>query len=359
MFRRSLHVTARRLDSTKVWADFSKRSASLAIASNSAKKYILEGKADQGPPSIKRRFNREKYNSPELIDEVFKLSYDFLEKRAEDKYKLAEQEQDQQKRFELEVQAELNNPAVQYNFQYHDKLENDSNVIDYNVPVYRHLGLKHWESYGQMLLMQRLETLSVIPDTLATLVPKAEVNIHFPFSTGVKKWIEPGAILSSNVTSMVPAIKVQEYEHGIDFENQKYTVLIVNPDVPDLASDSFKTSLAFGVSNVKIDYNNNLIDPRAYQSDQIIANYLPPVPEKNSGKQRFCVWVFRQEGDFEKIGGVERDGFDIRAFVEENKLTPVGAHIWRSQWDSNVTKVREMYSLPEGRVFHRVRRTEL
>lgn len=188
------------------------------------------------------------------------------------------------------------------------------------------------------------------------------MNVKFPFSTGVNKWIEPGEFLSSNVTSMCPVLKVQEYDH-VDVERQLYTILVVNPDVPDLNNDSFKTALCYGLANIKLNYNDNLIDPRKFNSSNIFADYLPPVPEKNAGKQRFVVWVFRQplsEDSQNSLGVVQedinRDEFDIRQFTKEHHLDPIGAHIWRSEWDANVAVVREKYGLPPGRVFSRVRR---
>ncbi|AET41458.1 mitochondrial 54S ribosomal protein mL38 Ecym_8172 [Eremothecium cymbalariae DBVPG len=355
MFRRSFH--SNRVLAENLWSDFTKRSKSYGIKNEVIKKYILEGNPTLSPPSIKRRSNRIKYRSPEFIDDIFKTSYEYLAAQAKSKLDSMEKETDAIKKVDLLVESEINNPEMQYNFQYNDKLENNPEVIDYNEPVYRHLGRKHWESYGQMLLMQRLETLAVIPDTLSTLKPVAEVNIRFPFSTGVNKWIEPGEILSSNVTSTEPTIKIQEYDHHINPSEQLYTILVVNPDEPDLAADSFTTVLNFGLKNIKLSYNDNIVDPRRYSKDNVIAPYIPPVPEKNAGKQRFAVWVFRQSKpilpDQESL---PRSNFDIRSFAAENDLTPIGAHIWRSEWDSNVANVREKYKLGKGRVFHRVRR---
>ncbi|EJS42289.1 mrpl35p [Saccharomyces arboricola H-6] len=367
MLRRSIHTTRVLKNSNataNIWSDFTTRPSSLSIQSSKVKNYLFQEKPSIDPPSIKRRSNRIKYSSPEHINEIFKMSYDFLEKRSNMFYKLSKKTKNPLKKDALLTKAEINNPEVQYNFQFNEKLENIKTIIDYDIPVYRHLGKQHWESYGQMLLMQRLETLSAIPDTLPTLEPRVEVNIKFPFSTGVNKWIEPGESLSSNVTSMCPVIKVQEYDH-VDVERQLYTVLIVNPDVPDLTKDSFKTGLCYGLANIKLNYNDNLIDPRKFDSSNIVADYLPPVPEKNAGKQRFVVWVFRQplaadeqNTNFLEINQKEisRDDFDIRKFTEKHNLDPVGAHIWRSEWDANVAVVREKYALPPGRVFTRVRR---
>ncbi|SMN19718.1 similar to Saccharomyces cerevisiae YDR322W MRPL35 Mitochondrial ribosomal protein of the large subunit [Maudiozyma saulgeensis] len=366
MYRRLIHTSSVN-KSSAVWSDFTSRSKSLGISSAAIKKGILSGdKVTGGPASLKRKTNRMKYNSPELIDETFKTCYDFLQDRSEITYKYVNKESIKPTLKEkLLVKAEITNPEVQYNFQFGDKLDNVTDVIDYNQPVYRYLGKKHWESYKQMLLMQRLESLRVIPDTLPTLVPRAAVEIKFPYSTGVNQWIEPGKILSSGVTSLEPIFKIQEFEL-VNSKEQLYTILIVNPDEPDLMNDSFKTSLSYGLTNIKIDYNDNVVDSRKFFERNILAKYLPPVPEKNSGSQRFAIWVFRQHlneatGQCDIldtdaiIPAIDRENFDIRDFVQNNKLDPIGAHVWRSTWDSNVKNVRAQYNLPNGRVFSRVR----
>lgn len=336
-----------------MWSEFSDRPKSLGIRSEAVRKSILEGGPTIKPPSIKRRFNRIKYNSPEKIDETFKTCYEFLESRASETYSRARECTNPLLQEELLTQAEINNPEVQYNFQFHKKLDNDPTIIDYEQPVYRHLGKKHWESYSQMLLMQRLETLSVIPDTLPTLVPKVEVNVKFPYSTGVNKWIEPGELLSSNATSLPPVFKIQEFEK-VDTKEQLYTILVLNPDEPNVKMDSYNTSLCYGLANVKVSYNDNVVDPRRFNESNVIASYLPPVPEKNAGKQRFAVWVFRQKVAI-AIKPLDRSDFNIREFAKQHALKPVGAHVWRSEWDFNVNSIRAKYGLPAARVFERVR----
>ncbi|CCD24096.1 mitochondrial 54S ribosomal protein mL38 NDAI_0C04360 [Naumovozyma dairenensis CBS 421] len=362
--RRTFHLAKPLRQNAGIWSDFSKRSESLRIPSERIRKYILEGGDNKdnitlnGPPSLKRKFSRLKYKSPEFIDDAFQTSYLYLQEKAKIYYEksLQDTELSPEGKEKYEILTDINNPEVQYNFQFHNKLENNPKFINYELPVYRELGKKHWESYSQMLLMQRLETLQVIPDTMPTLVPRMEVNIKFPISTSVNKWIEPGESLSSNVTSFEPIFKLQEYD-SLDIENQKYTILIVNPDEPDLENDTFKTSLCYGLMNIQISYNDNIVDLRKLKGkENILMSYLPPVPEKNVGKQRFAVWVFRQENEFTELPSIPgRDRFNIRDFVEENKLDPVGAHVWRSEWDSNVKNIRELYGLPTGRVFTRTR----
>lgn len=366
MYRRLLH-TGKVSRNAAVWSDFTSRSQSLGVSNAAIKQGLLQGEQrTEGPASIKRRANRLKYNTPEHIDETFATCYEYLQKRAVKAYARAnESDITPELKNQLLVKAEQTNPEVQYNFQFNEKLDNIPSVIDYEQPVYRHLGRKHWESYQQMLLMQRLETLKVIPDTLPTLDPRARVDIKFPFSTGVNQWIEPGKFLSSGVTSLEPVFKIQEFDL-VNPDEQLYTILVVNPDEPDLLNDSFKTTLSYGLTNIKIGYNDNIVDSRKFFERNVLAKYLPPVPEKNAGDQRFAVWVFRQPVDPETGKGVaidndaatqtlDRENFDVRSFVKDNKLDAIGAHVWRSKWDSNVKNVRDQYKLPKGRVFSRVR----
>ncbi|CCH58117.1 hypothetical protein TBLA_0A03170 [Henningerozyma blattae CBS 6284] len=362
MFNRSFSLSSKSY-LPGVWSNFnSVRSTSLSIPFKPTKDYILNKTAGSKPPSLKKLSNKIKYQSPEGLDEIFKLSYNYLENNAKKIYDKLESTSDLKTRENLLIQAEINNPEVQYNFQYSNKLENNPNLIDYEQPIYRYLGKKHWESYSQMLLMQRLETLHVIPDTMPTLDPKAEVNVRFPFSTGLNLWIEPGDTLSSNTTSMEPSIKIQEYDL-IDTTKQLYTILIVNPDNVDIENDSYYTSLNYALTNIKLSYNDNIVDARKFTNlkQNLLVDYQPPVPEKNAGQQRFSTWVFRQkdimnnENILSKYANKFKSNFNIRKFAEYNNLEAIGAHVWRSEWDSNVANVRNIYGMPQGRVFTRER----
>ena len=117
------------------------------------------------PYTLRRRASRARYKSLEEIDYTFKLVYLFLQDRAGKIYSKIDQTNDPELKNKLLVKAEINNPEVQYNLQFSDKIKNNPRLIDFNLPVYRYLVLKHWKSYGQMLLMQRLETFHSIPDT--------------------------------------------------------------------------------------------------------------------------------------------------------------------------------------------------
>lgn len=350
-----------RLFSVSSISQNAKQSEFLKIKNPRMREAIVEGYANRsGPPSLKSRSNRIRYSTPNGLDNVFPLAYKIIQEESQKFYSKAEELQKQlsstpaseteQVEFlqnEIEkalIQAEVDNPEVQYNFKI--------GQYDLDIPVYRHLLKKKWEDYDLLILMQRLETLSVIPDTEPTLDPKVDVKLQFPGSES--QWVEPGTVLPCSVCTYYPHLVVQEFEKVP--ENTMYTVLIVDPDTPNLEKDSYQTTLHWALANVPLSLSNPVVDPEASTE---LMSYLPPVPEKNTGKHRYAVWVYRQD---EKIDPstlekdlITRDKFDIRRASKQLGLTAVGAHLWRSHFDITTESLREKYGLPAGRVFSRTR----
>lgn len=329
--------------SNGVWSDFSKRSESLKLKQVSDLPIITN--------------NKPKYHSPLLIDETFEKSYNLLQEESAALYKAAENSKDSEQKDHLLASAEIKNPEVLFNLMKESKL-------DLSQPVYRQHAEKKWKEYDLMILMQRLEQLKVIPDTMPTLEPKVDVQIKFPHVTKpveqLNSWITPGEILPSFLVSQPPVIKIQRFDSSED--SKKYTVLLVNPDEPDLETNSFKTKLHFGVSNLSISLSDNTLSIQKYLSGDlsIFKDYVPILPEINSGDyQRACLWVFEQQGSQDlsiNASNLSAEQFDIRQFAEANGLQAVGAHVWRQIFDRSVNDVRTQYGLPKGRVFHRVRK---
>ncbi|GME97739.1 unnamed protein product [Ambrosiozyma monospora] len=271
-----------------IWSNFAKRSPSLAVKNKALQKALLSPSLPNGPVSLKQRSSKMRYNSPIGLDEIYPLAYQLLEKQSESIYKEVEQiekqiseskdqEQLQQlhkQQEELLVQAELNNPEVIYNANYHTK------SLDRTQPVYRHFLSEKWKSYSRMLTMQRLETLAVIPDSLPTLDPQVEVNLKFPHNN-VERVIEPGTVLSSNVTQKPPSLEIVEFKESV---NDKYTVLVIDLDTPDVENDSFKTTLQWGLKDVVLSNTDPIIDAKKLikNPEWEFVEYLPPTPEKNT-----------------------------------------------------------------------------
>lgn len=339
---------------------------SLKIKNPRMRNAILNGYANfSGPPSLKSRTSRVRYQTPKGLDEVFPLALDIVNAHKAKLYKKVDELKEELKTIsatenpeayeqvskEIEktlVKAEIDNPEVQYNFTIKQ--------IDWDQPVYRHLAKKQWEDYNLLILMQRLESLKAIPDTEPTLDPKVEVTLKF--LGPVNKDVTPGSIVPCKVASYPPILNIQEFDSNSTTEQSLYTVLIVNPDTPNLETDSYSTTLQWAVSNIPITMKNSFVD---VEKSTELLSYLPPVPEKNAGNQRFVVWVYKQNGTIDSNSDsvsslISRENFDIRKFSSSLDLTAVGAHLWRCHFDRTTDGVREKYGLPEGRVFTRTRR---
>ncbi|KAJ8098440.1 phosphatidylethanolamine-binding protein [Lipomyces tetrasporus] len=247
----------------------------------------------------------------------------------------------------LRINAEISNPEVIHQF--------NSGNFDMKFPVYRFLARQRWEKNDRLLLMDRLENMKVIPDTLPTLYPRVDMKLRFPGKT--THWIDPGRIMSTGVTAQAPEFSIQIFEDA----TKLYTIVIVDPDTPDLESDSYKTTLHYILADVRISGNEPLVDKAIARE---LVPYLPPHPEKNSGYHRYAVWVFEQP-DGERLAVQQREGkdpvnvdsllererFDIRLFRSAHGLKAVGAHFWRNGYDSKTEGVREKFGLGPGNVY--------
>lgn len=332
-----------------VWSDFTKRPETLKLVQKEAKSDIFDGiNPSKGPHLIGSRDAKLAYHSPEHIDSVFKQAYSLLEDQSAAIYAQIDAATDQNTKEQLQIEAEKQNPEVLYNVKY------NLDAVDATQPVYRHFLKEKWELYGLQVLMQRLEQLKAIPDTLPTLDPKTELKVKFPHNTEAQfaGWVEPGTVMPAFAVSQPPVFEIHEFASVP--EDQLYTLLVVNPDTPDLETNSFKTVLHYGLSNVS--QAQLRAGDRFALEEAVFREYEPLLPEKNAQNQRAVVWLFRQAGEV-SVGAVEPENFAIRAFVEEHELEAVGAHIWRQHFDRSTNGVRADYGLGPGRVFHRVRRT--
>lgn len=282
------------------------------------------------------------------------MAYEILEKDAARQYEHIEKNKDTMTKAQLEqaqIEAEKYNPEVLLNSA------KDLTHLDRTVPIYRKLLKEKWESYGQMVTMQRLEQLHIIPDTLPTLVPEVEVKIKFSHNDEKEfaDWVVPGSKMPAFAVSKPPTIEIQEFE-PVENSSGLYSVLIVDPDVPNLETNGFKAALQYGLANVPLDYVNNTITPLSLLQNpgRVFKSYTPLFPEKNSPTHRACVWVFRQAQELKNVK-VNDEDFDIRSFVEEHNLHAVGAHVWRQDYDRSTNRIRAAYGLDKGRVFHPIR----
>lgn len=350
-----------------VWSDFATRAALLRVADANSRRDVLGAIPEfHGPLSIANREQRWGYHQPEQINETFQMAYDLLEHDAATKYaeveqlkqKLALADADKQAGYRKRIAATLaaaekHNPEVVFNVA-----TETPEADDLSQPVYREYARKKWAEHDRMVTMQRMEQLHMIPDTLPTVEPTADVKVKFPHNADAEfaLWVEPGTVLPGFAVAQPPTVQIRQFD---DIEpDTLYTVAMVNPDTPDVAANSFLTTLHWGLANVLLPDAQGILGTKwqMENADKVFYDYVPLTPEKNAGEfQRACLWVWRQPGKID-VGSVNGEHFDIRQFAEAHQLTAVGGHLWRQKYDRLVPLLRQQYGLPEGRVFHRVRK---
>lgn len=319
---------------------------SLRVADEKLSEFFSGKPVSGGPTSIKDLTKRALYKSPPGLDAIFPAALKIVEEKSA---ALKEQAAAVAKEFEasgdqalknkyvkLVGKADVHNPEVMMNHV--------TGNVDMAHPVYRHLAEADYKKYEQILLVESLETMHVIPDTMPVIEAIARVRVNFP-GNEKGKWIVPGTLQSTELTSELPIVEIQEFEDIP--KDSKYTVLLVDPDYPVPETESFGTKVHWAVSNIPISVDQPLVKP---ELGSTLVNYVPATPEKNSGDHRMALWVFRQDGDVQDAVS-HAEFFDIRGFADKHKLKSVGAFFWRNRFDMFTESLREKFGLGKGRVF--------
>jgi large subunit ribosomal protein L35 len=132
-------------------------------------------------------------------------------------------------RYQQYVMLEINTPEVRWRFQQGD--------IDLRQPVYQHLYEEAWkESVYVGRLVQRLETMKIVPDSLPLLHPKVEFRLRFHESkipSRIKPrpegWrdTEPGEQLHSSALEKPPRMEIIPHYREW-WQERKYTVVMMD-----------------------------------------------------------------------------------------------------------------------------------
>lgn len=124
------------------------------------------------------------------------------------------------------------------------------------IPSHRHLVEQRWRKDGALdLLMERIHQMNVIPDVLPVLHPSVDLHIaarlmpeHFDTlmrrnrlqrRVNTFKDVVPGNYLTPQQTRVPPKL----YANVFHTDVRLYTMLLVDPDVPDEENQTFTTFL--------------------------------------------------------------------------------------------------------------------
>ncbi|EIN13222.1 PEBP-like protein [Punctularia strigosozonata HHB-11173 SS5] len=243
----------------------------------------------------------------------------------------------------VEVQSQINRPEVRWKFR--------NGLADMTQPVYRKLTDLKWRTEGDLdLLMERIHQMNVVPDVLPSLHPTIDVRVTFPEAPSPRnrtvrkayKAVEPGVYLVPEQTRKPPHI----YVSVMHPEERYYTLLLVDPDVPNETDGTYQTYLHWMITNIRLSSTTSLIETsRPY----IPFPYVPPHPQKGTDYHRYTLLLLPHAEPDKRIdikpptnADADRQNFDVRGFMAEHGLDGSvggGAHMWREVWNEEVSKI--------------------
>lgn len=228
-------------------------------------------------------------------------------------------------------------------------------------PIYRHYADKEWRSYKRKLLMQRIETMHVVPDVLPTIDPIVSTKLSFPSPKSGKRArnVQHGDIVDSRISEYPPKLKVQRYDKG----EKLYTIAVINADVPNVMKDSFDHRCHFLACNIPLSPTQTSVDFSSLSADsQVVFPWLPAYAQEGLPYQRMSIFVLEQPviKSFDPVTGTvppsqrldvakvsqlhkgrlaKHENFGLRSFVRQQGLKPVGVDLFRTQWDEGTVGV--------------------
>ena len=225
-----------------------------------------------------------------------------------------------------------------------------------NRPIYRHLAEKKWKAYRKLVMEQRINQLSIVPDLLPKMEVTADIKMRF-----ASRNVHPGDFVDSRVSEQGPHLTVQVFDKG----ERLVTVAVIDPDVPDIQRDGFNYTCHYLAVNVPLSPSKpaiNIADEEAGLEAPL--PWLPPTAQKGDKYHRLVVFILQQpkntQLDSKTIIGsnTTRTNFKLRSLIDKASLKPISAYVFRSQWDEGTDGVMERAGIEGADLEYRPRRIE-
>jgi len=257
----------------------------------------------------------------------------------------------------LEIQTKINLPEVRFRFMM--------GRYPFRIPVYRHLTEQRWRKDGMLdLLMERLYQMHVVPDLLPAFHPSLDLHIQFPRTDGHRTLhdrriantfyyaVEPGKFIEPKLTINPPRVAATVFHT----DTRLYTMLLLDPDVPDEETRSYQTYLHWLIPNIPLQASHRNIKIGSSTDDSSHTPYIPPHPQRGTPYHRYVLFLLPHLNPTQKLtipvfSDQQRLGFNLREFSAKRGLvlgTGGGAHMWREMWHEDVSAIyRNTLRFPE------------
>lgn len=194
--------------------------------------------------------------------------------------------------------------------------------------------------------------MAVVPDILPTLDIVADIDLGFG-----RKQVAPGDFVDSAISESMPRLNVQTFTPG----ERLVTVVVVDADVPVPETDSFTYRCHLIASNIPLSPTQTSIPlQRIAQEDHKAADaaskkisvpWIAPWAHKGAPYHRLAIFVLEQKDakslDVTKLSNTKREKFNLRSFVDSNKLNAITATLFRTKWDESMPGVMQRAGLAD------------
>ncbi|CAO3626894.1 unnamed protein product [Cunninghamella blakesleeana] len=225
-------------------------------------------------------------------------------------------------KFDLQVKSELNDPEIRQNF--------DNNNVDMSRPVYRYLTERQFQKLPRKKLLERITQMNVMPDLVdLDINPTVDLRLKFANHDDI---VEPGVFTLPEQSITLPNIELSNFHT----ETKLYTLLLVDPDSPDVENKTYQQYCHWLITNVPLSATESIV-----KGGNTILNYVPPHPQKGTKAHRYTFIAYEQTKELKGLENnqIQRDHFDVKSFAKQNELNVRGIHFFRQKWDESVSNI--------------------
>ncbi|KAG0267014.1 hypothetical protein BG011_009762 [Mortierella polycephala] len=159
----------------------------------------------------------------------------------------------------------------------------------------------------------------IIPDVIDSFHSKTMLTISY----GENKDVALGNTLAVPETQNPPQVSFQA-----DSPNDKYTLIMTDPDAPSRKEPSMREYRHWVVSNI---FGTSDFQPAAVSQGTELTEYMGPAPPKGSGPHRYVFLLYKQtpSSNVSALSSpltTQRQGFKAHQFTSQADLELVGAN---------------------------------
>ncbi|KAF9926727.1 hypothetical protein FBU30_003759 [Linnemannia zychae] len=160
----------------------------------------------------------------------------------------------------------------------------------------------------------------IIPDVLDSFHSKTMLVVSY----GNDKEVALGNTLSVKETQHPPQVSFQA-----DSPNDKYTLVMTDPDAPSRKEPSMREYRHWVVANIS---GTSDFQPANVAQSTVVTPYMGPAPPKGSGPHRYILLLYKQTPSTNisalttPLSASHRQGFKAKQFASQVHLELVGAN---------------------------------